>query len=51
MPDTDGDGLTDHEESYWNTDPNNPDTDGDGYTDQEEVSNGYNPTGEGKLEL
>ena len=51
MPDTDGDGLTDHEESYWGTDPNNPDTDGDGYTDQEEVANGYNPTGEGKLEL
>lgn len=51
MPDSDGDGLTDHEESYWNTDPLNPDTDGDGYTDQEEVSNGYNPNGEGKLEF
>jgi hypothetical protein len=50
LPDSDGDGLTDHEESYWNTDPNNPDTDGDGYTDQEEVANGYNPNGEGMLE-
>jgi len=35
---TDGDGLTDTEEDWWNTDPNNPDTDGDGHTDGEEVA-------------
>ncbi|NDV15589.1 T9SS type B sorting domain-containing protein [Muricauda sp. TY007] len=35
--DTDGDGLTDGEETNLGTDPNNPDTDGDGLTDGEEV--------------
>ena len=35
--DTDGDGLTDSEETILGTDPNNPDTDGDGLTDGEEV--------------
>jgi hypothetical protein len=37
--DTDGDGLTDDEEGWWCTDPNNPNSDGDaqGYTDGEEV--------------
>ena len=35
--DTDGDGLTDSEETALGTDPNNPDTDGDGLTDGEEV--------------
>ena len=49
LPDSDNDGLTDHEESYYNTDPANPDSDGDGYLDSEEVQNGYNPLGSGKL--
>ncbi|MES2556069.1 MAG: gliding motility-associated C-terminal domain-containing protein [Bacteroidota bacterium] len=35
--DTDGDGLTDVDETSNGTDPNNPDTDGDGVTDGEEV--------------
>ncbi|MEC3964458.1 gliding motility-associated C-terminal domain-containing protein, partial [Flagellimonas halotolerans] len=35
--DTDGDGLTDGEETNLGTDPNDPDTDGDGLTDGEEV--------------
>ncbi|MDF0716895.1 gliding motility-associated C-terminal domain-containing protein [Muricauda sp. 334s03] len=35
--DTDGDGLTDGEETALGTDSNNPDTDGDGLTDGEEV--------------
>jgi hypothetical protein len=41
--DSDGDGLTDWEESLWGTDPNNPDTDGDGTSDGEEVRLGRNP--------
>lgn len=41
--DADGDGLTDSEESYWNTDFLNPDTDGDGFLDGEEVASGYDP--------
>jgi len=41
--DWDNDGLSNREESYWNTDPNNPDTDGDGYLDGEEVSSGHDP--------
>jgi len=49
MPDSDGDGLTDGEEIFYGTDPNNPDTDGDGFLDGEEVKGGYNPMGEGKL--
>ena len=35
--DTDGDGLTDSEESGYNTDANNADTDGDGLSDGDEV--------------
>jgi len=45
--DTDGDGLKDTEESYWNTDFQNPDTDGDGFLDGEEVASGHNPTQKG----
>ena len=47
--DSDLDGLTDNEEDFWWTDPNNPDTDGDGYSDFEEVENGYSPIGPGKI--
>ena len=35
--DTDGDGLSDREESDWGTDPNVGDTDGDGLNDFDEV--------------
>lgn len=39
--DTDGDGLTDAQETVLGTNPNNPDTDGDGLSDGAEV-NTYN---------
>jgi len=52
--DDDGDGLTDVEESLWNTGVNTPDTDGDGYIDGKntlssgdivgELYLGYDPT-------
>lgn len=35
--DTDGDGLTDTEEWWWGTNPENPDTDGDGFDDGTEI--------------
>ena len=35
--DSDHDGLTDLQETFLGTDPNNPDTDGDGLTDGDEV--------------
>ena len=41
--DADHDGLTNKEESYWNTDPNNSDSDGDGYLDGEETASGHDP--------
>lgn len=41
--DWDNDGLSNREESLWNTDPNNPDTDNDGYLDGEEVTSGHDP--------
>lgn len=42
--DTDGDGLTDADESVnYKTDPVEPDTDADGYTDFVEAVNGSNP--------
>jgi len=51
-PDTDGDGLSDYDEVVlWKTNPLNPDTDGDGYKDGQEVQAGYNPLGQGKLQL
>jgi len=37
-PDTDGDGLTDDQETALGTDPNNTDTDGDGLSDGEEIN-------------
>ncbi|HYU65024.1 MAG TPA: thrombospondin type 3 repeat-containing protein [Candidatus Paceibacterota bacterium] len=42
--DVDKDGLTNAEESFWNTDFQNPDTDGDGFKDGEEVASGHDPT-------
>lgn len=45
-PDSDGDGLTDAEESLLGTDANNTDSDGDGYADGSEVKNGYDPAAE-----
>ena len=41
--DTDGDGLSDQDEYYYGTDPENPDTDGDGASDLEEIYNGTDP--------
>ncbi|MBI5091279.1 MAG: carboxypeptidase regulatory-like domain-containing protein [Candidatus Hydrogenedentes bacterium] len=41
--DSDGDGLTDTEETTLGTDPNNVDTDGDGINDDVEVAYGSNP--------
>ncbi len=41
--DTDGDGLTDEEETQYYTNPMNPDTDGDGYLDGVEVAMDYSP--------
>lgn len=41
--DSDGDGLTDRDELYWRTDPENKDSDGDGFIDGEEVLSGHNP--------
>ena len=41
--DIDRDGLTNNEESYWNTDFENPDTDGDGFLDGEEIVSGFDP--------
>jgi len=41
--DVDKDGLSNREESFWNTDFQNPDTDGDGFLDGEEVASGHDP--------
>lgn len=41
--DTDGDGLSDWEESLWGTSINNPDTDGDGTNDGDEVAQNRDP--------
>lgn len=45
--DSDGDGLTDAQETLLGTDPNNPDSDGDGVEDGQEVSDGSDPTDPG----
>jgi hypothetical protein len=42
--DTDGDGLTNHEENLRGTNPNNPDTDDDGMGDRWEIAYNLNPT-------
>jgi len=42
--DKDADGLSDTDESVWNTDFQNPDTDGDGFLDGEEIASGHDPT-------
>lgn len=48
--DSDGDGLTDWEETnVYGTDPHDPDTDDDGVDDGEEVFLGRNPNGPGSL--
>lgn len=49
--DTDGDGLTDIEETVFGTLPSNLDTDGDGYSDGSEVSNGFSPIRAGNAKL
>lgn len=49
--DTDLDGLHDFIEDSYGTDKNKKDTDGDGYNDGDEVKNGYNPLGNGQLNI
>lgn len=46
--DSDGDLLTDAEESFYGTDPLSTDTDGDTYTDGSEVQNLFSPVSRGK---
>lgn len=41
--DADQDGLSNTDESYWNTDFQNSDSDGDGFLDGEEVASGFDP--------
>jgi len=41
--DTDGDGLTDAEETHYGTDPFDKDTDNDGYSDYAEIQSGTDP--------
>lgn len=41
--DSDGDGLTNSEETLLGSDPNITDSDGDGFADGSEVQNGYDP--------
>mgnify|MGYP001606146434 CR=1 FL=1 len=48
--DQDKDGLTDREEAFFGSNPNNINSDSDGYNDFAEVNNLYNPAGQGKLE-
>lgn len=49
-PDIDGDALADGDEvRVYGTDPKNRDTDGDGFDDKTEITNGFNPSGDGRL--
>ncbi len=41
--DKDADGLSDTDESLWNTDFQNPDSDNDGFLDGEEIASGHDP--------
>lgn len=50
IADPDGDSLTNAEEQFYGTNPNQADTDSDGYNDGEEVRAGYDPLGPGKLD-
>ncbi len=47
--DPDKDGLSNLQEEFYGTDPNNADSDGDGFLDGQEVNNGFNPLGPGRL--
>jgi len=49
--DHDNDGLDLKDEYKYLTNPLQADTDQDGYNDGEEVQNGFNPTGQGKLDM
>lgn len=49
--DSDKDGLSDLEESYWNTDFQDSDSDGDGFLDGEEVTSGHDPLKPGPDDL
>lgn len=49
--DTDGDGLTDDQESSLATDPRNRDTDNDGVEDGKEVLDGTDPLDQGSVKL
>lgn len=49
--DTDKDGLTDSQESFYGSDPKKADTDGDGYLDGDEVAHGYDPIVAGSAKL
>ncbi|MDD3498351.1 MAG: sortase [Candidatus Moranbacteria bacterium] len=51
LSDTDGDGLSLLEEYKYFTNPLLADSDNDGYNDGKEVRDGYNPTGEGKMDM
>jgi hypothetical protein len=49
--DSDGDGLTDIEETVYGTLPSNSDSDGDGFKDGDEIANGYSPIRAGSAKL
>lgn len=49
--DTDGDGLSDWEETIYGTDPKISDTDGDGYLDGEEILSSHDPLKKGPDDL
>ena len=51
VQDADNDGLSDSDESYWNTDFQNPDSDEDGFLDGEEAASGHDPTEPGPDDL